>query len=100
MTDKWMTDPDRVKQFNELPPSEYMNVVSLTGKPVQEPDPEGLVAARIIAHKDEQIAALTDLLLRDAQALQEVLDESSDCRPDLEALLEEHHRVLAVGGEV
>lgn len=100
MTDKWIMEPDRVKQFNELSPSEYMNVVSLTGKPVQQPDPEGLAAARIIAHLHQRIDSLEDYSLRQSQALQDVLDDSVESRPDLEGLLEEGNRLLAVGGEV
>ncbi|WP_299734042.1 hypothetical protein [uncultured Endozoicomonas sp.] len=99
MTDKWMTEPDKVRAFNELPPAEYMNVVSLTGKPVQQPDPEGLAASRIIAHLNERITSLEDHALRQAQALQDVVDDSAEYRPDLEALLEDGHRLLAVGGE-
>ncbi len=100
MSDKWMIEPDLVRQFNELPPSEYMNVVSLTGKPVQQPDSQELAVARIIAQKDEAIAALLDLLLRDAQVIQDVMDESPEPRPDLEMLLVEHDRLLAIGGDV
>ena len=75
-------------------------VVSLTGTPVTEQEPEGLAVARIIAQKDEAIAALLDLLLRDAQVIQDVMDESPEPRPDLEMLLVEHDRLLAIGGEV
>lgn len=75
-------------------------VVSLTGTPITEQEPEGLAAARVIAQKDEAIAALLDLLLRDAQVIQDVMDDSPEPRPDLEVLLAEHDRVLAIGGEV
>lgn len=91
---------EEVHQFNEMTPSEYMNVVSLTGKPIQQPDPQGLATSRIIAHLHERIASLEDHALRQAQALQDVLDESPESRPDLEGLLANGDRLLAMGGEV
>ncbi|KEQ19190.1 hypothetical protein [Endozoicomonas numazuensis] len=98
MKETWT--PEQVKSFNELEPSEYMNVVPLAGVKVQTPEPEGLVAARIIAHKDEQIAELQDLCSRQAQQLQDELDQSVDHRPDLAALLDECDQVLQLGEAV
>jgi hypothetical protein len=98
MKETWT--PEQVKSFNELDPSEYMNVVPLSGGKVQSPEPEGLVAVRIIAHKDEQIATLVDLNARIAQQLQDELDEAShrgESRPDLQVLIDECDQVVQLG---
>ena len=90
---------EQVRQFNEMPPSEYANVVALAGGQVHRPEPEGLAAARIIAHKDEEISTLQDFGLRVVQQLQDELDEAGargEVRPDLEALIAESERVLGV----
>ena len=96
MKEEW-TQED-VSRFNDMEPSEYMNVVALAGGNIQRPEPDGLVAARIIAHKDEEISTLLDLNARMAQQLQDELDAADERRPDLEALLEECDRVQVVGG--
>lgn len=86
--------------IEQLQTADYVNVVALAGVSVQAPNPEGLTAARIIAHKDEQIAELQDLCARQAQQLQDELDQSADHRPDLLALLEECDQVLRLGEAV
>jgi len=94
MKETWT--PGKVQPVNELNPSQYMNVVALAGGKIQQPDPGGLNAARIIAHKDEQIATLLDLSARMAQQLQDELDNAADCRPDLQALLDECDQALSM----
>ncbi|OED44061.1 hypothetical protein ACH42_08450 [Endozoicomonas sp. (ex Bugula neritina AB1)] len=98
MKEKWTQE--QVNHFNEMEPSDYANVVALAGGKIQRPEPEGLAAARAIAHLQERVVALEDYALRQAQALRDVMDESEDGRPDLEGLLGEGDRLLVVGGEV
>ena len=98
MNEDWTQE--KVRQFNEKEPTEYANVVALAGGKVQQPEPEGVAAMRIIAHQSERIDALEDFGLRATQTLRDVVDASHESRPDLEAFLAEGDRLLAIGGEV
>ncbi|OED43592.1 hypothetical protein ACH42_09785 [Endozoicomonas sp. (ex Bugula neritina AB1)] len=87
------------QSIEELGIKDHMNVYSLAGLPQPEPEPEGFAGARVIAHKDEQLATLVDLCARQAQQLRDELDfavERGEERPDLEALLYDCDQVLSV----
>lgn len=95
MNEEWTQE--KVQQFNEMEPSEYMNVVALAGGEIRQPEPEGLTAVRIIAHQNERINTLVDFIARLGQQLQDELDEAGargESRPDLQVLLDEHEQLL------
>lgn len=74
-----------------------MNVISMTGQPLENPEPDIVSLARVIAHQSERISTLTDLLLRMGQQIQDELDQSLTCndtRPDLVSLLDEYEQVM------
>ena len=99
MKEQWTQE--EVQAFNAMSAEEVMNVVSLAGQPVTNPQPAGVAVAREMAQLLEELDMLRDFAARSVQQLQDEVDESSSCggsRPDRESLVEEGERLLQVGG--